>query len=186
MILPGANQTEGNKDNEVSFWLRREIFLFFVTFRFESFPQDKAGGDPPLGRRHPPNRSEQIEDANLFLHRVAKLFVGVHHVLMRLLDVIELLLLVRRKQRPDLRQRAVHHRFHFLHRLLMNGGDLRFGRVDDRLDLGLLIRGQVQLFSDSLKAERVPVPATTARAMSGLRLHNGKAAEGNRAGGGKC
>ena len=30
----------------------------------------------------------------------------------------------------------------------MNVGDLRLGRIQDRLDLGLLISGQVQLFSD--------------------------------------
>ena len=32
----------------------------------------------------------------LFLHRVVKLFMGVHHVLMRLLDGIQLLLLISR------------------------------------------------------------------------------------------
>jgi len=32
---------------------------------------------------------------SLFLHRVVKLFMGVHHVLMRLLNVVELLLLIR-------------------------------------------------------------------------------------------
>jgi hypothetical protein len=32
---------------------------------------------------------------SLFLHRVVKLFMGVHHVLMRFLNVVELLLLIR-------------------------------------------------------------------------------------------
>lgn len=32
---------------------------------------------------------------SLFLDRVVKLFMGVHHVLMRLLNVVELLLLIR-------------------------------------------------------------------------------------------
>jgi len=32
---------------------------------------------------------------SLLLHRVVKLFMGVHHVLTRLLDVVELLLLIR-------------------------------------------------------------------------------------------
>ena len=31
---------------------------------------------------------------SLFLHRVVKLFMGVHHVLMRFLNVVELLLLI--------------------------------------------------------------------------------------------
>jgi len=64
---------------------------------------------------------------------------------MRFLDGIEFRLLVRIEQRPDLRQRAVDHRFRFLHRLLMNGGDLRFGLVEDRLNLRLLVRCQIQL-----------------------------------------
>ena len=46
-----------------------------------------------------PHRSEQSE---LVLHCVVKLFVGVHHVLMGLLNVIELLLLIRCEQRPNL------------------------------------------------------------------------------------
>src|SRR5207237_3115049 len=91
-------------------------------------------------RRRPPNRSEQPE---LFLCCVVKLFVGVHHVLMGLLNVVELLLLIRCEQRPNLRYRAVHYRFHFLHRLLMNGGDLRLGPIDNRLNLGLLVGRQV-------------------------------------------
>ena len=37
----------------------------------------------------------------------------------------------------------------------MNGGDLRFGRVEDRLNLRLLVSRQVQLASELLKAERV-------------------------------
>jgi hypothetical protein len=41
-----------------------------------------------------------------------------------------------------------------------------------------LIRGQVQLLGDSLKAERVPVPTR-----AGLSLHNNEAPERNRAGG---
>jgi hypothetical protein len=54
----------------------------------------------------------------------------------------------------------------------MNGSELRFGRIKNRLNLCLLIRGQVQLLGDSLKAERVTVP-TRAR----LCLHNNKAAK---------
>jgi hypothetical protein len=79
--------------------------------------------------------------------------MGVHHVLMSLLNVIELLLLIRVEQRPDLQQRAVHHRFGFLHRLLMNGSDLRLRPIDERLHLCLLVRRQVQLLGYSLEAE---------------------------------
>ena len=71
--------------------------------------------------------------------------MGIHHVLMRFLDRIELLLLISREQRPNLGQRAVHDRLRFLHRLLMNGSDLRFGLIEDWLNLGLLVRCQIQL-----------------------------------------
>ena len=64
---------------------------------------------------------------------------------MRLLNVIELLLLLSGEQRTNLRRRAVHDRFHLLHRLLMNCPDLGFCLIDDRLDLGLLIGRQIQL-----------------------------------------
>ena len=40
----------------------------------------------------------------------------------------------------------------------MNGSELRFGRIENRLNLCLLIRSQVQLLGYSLKAERVSVP----------------------------
>jgi hypothetical protein len=56
----------------------------------------------------------------------------------------------------------------------MNGGELRFGRIDNRLNLCLLIRRQVQLLRDSLKAVAMPAP-TAARAR--LCLHNHKAAK---------
>ena len=104
---------------------------------------------------------------------------------MRFLNGIDLLLLVLVQQRPDLRQRAVHHHFHFLHRLLMNGGDLRFGLIKDRLNLSLLVRCQVQLVTQMLQAECVPVPASSA-SLPRLCLHNGKTAECNRTGGDNC
>src|SRR6266550_8930048 len=132
--------------------------------------------------RSPPSPSEQSE---LVLHCVVKLFVGVHHVLMGLLNVIELLLLIRCEQRPNLRYRAVHYSFHFLHRLLMNGGDLRVGAIDNRLNLGLLVGRQVQLLGYSLEAKAMSMPAATA-ASTGLCLHYHKAAKRNRTGGHKC
>ena len=149
----------------------------------------KNGGDPFQSAAVPLS----LPESRLFLHRVVKLFAGLHHVLMRLLNVIELLLLIRIEQRTDLRQRAVHHRFHFLHRLLVNGGDLRFSCVEDRLDLRLLISGQVQLVGHPLQAKRVAVPgasATRAAGSSALRarlcLYSDKAAKRDRTGGNEC
>ena len=144
----------------------------------------KNGGDPSQSAAVPLS----LPESRLFLHRVVKLFAGLHHVLMRLLNVIELLLLIRIEQRTDLRQRAVHHRFHFLHRLLMNGCDLRFGLIKDWLNLGLLIRSEIQLLRYSLEAERVAVPIAmaTGSAGAGLCLHNHKAAKRNGTGGHNC
>ena len=121
----------------------------------------------------------------LFLHRVVKLFMGVHHILMRLLNGIELRLLVRIEKRPDLRQRAVHHRFRFLHRLLMNGDDLRLGCIKDRLNLGLLIRCQIQLIREMAKAEGVTV-RTPSSSRTRLCVHNDKSAKCDRTGGHNC
>src|SRR4029078_5395659 len=104
---------------------------------------------------------------------------------MRFFDRIEFTLLISVQYWPNLRQCAVHHCMHLLHRLLMNGGDLRFGRIEDRLDLGLLISGQVQLFGDPSKTERMAtMPMSTTRAR--LCLHNDKASKRDRAGGCNC
>ena len=62
---------------------------------------------------------------------------------MRLLHRVELLLLLRGEQRPNLRHRVIHDRFRFLHRLLMDRLDLRLRLIDDRLDLHLLVRRQI-------------------------------------------
>jgi len=58
----------------------------------------------------------------------------------------------------------------------MNGGELRFGYIENRLSLCLLIRGQVQLLRDPLKAERVALLTRP-----GLSLHNNQAAKRYRA-----
>src|SRR5882724_10730664 len=124
------------------------------------------------GRR----RSHRSEQPKLFLRCFVKLFLRLHHVLMRLLDGVEFLLLLRRKQRTNLRRSAVDHSFHFLHRLLMDGGDLRFSLIEDRLNLGLLISGQVYSLGESFKRKSVPVRTATAT-MAGFCLHHDKAAK---------
>ena len=48
----------------------------------------------------------------------------------------------------------------------MNGGDLRFGRVEDRLNLALLLGSQIQLAGSPSKAERVAMPCRTANSVS--------------------
>jgi hypothetical protein len=70
----------------------------------------------------------------------------------------------------------------------MNGDDLRFGRIEDRLDLRLLISGQVQFASDPLEAERMPMPGSSPAGAPRARLclHKGKAAKGDRTGGCNC
>jgi len=114
--------------------------------------------------------------------------MGVHHVLMRFLYRIELRLLIGIKQRTDLGHCTIHDRLHLLHRLLMNGGDLRFGRIEDRLDLRLLISGQVQFVGDPPQAERVSMPRSSATRAAGTRLclHNHKASKCDRTGGHNC
>ena len=132
-------------------------------------------------------RSPLLPKPGLFLHCVLKLFMGVHHVLMRFLYRIELRLLIGIKQRTDLGHCTIHDRLHFLHRLLMNGGDLRFGLIKDRLNLRLLVRCQVQLLSDSSKTECVTMPAPES-SMAGARLclHDHKTAKRDRTGGHNC
>ena len=122
---------------------------------------------------------------SLLLRCVVKLFVRVHHVLMSLLNGIELRLLLRRQQRTNLRRSAIHDRLHFLHRLLMNGGDLRLGAIDNWLNLGLLVGRQVQLLGYSLEAKAMSMATATA-ARTGLCLHYHKAAKRDRTDGHKC
>ena len=104
---------------------------------------------------------------------------------MRFLDRIKLRLLISVQQRPNLRQCAAHYCLHLLHRLLMNGNDLRFRRIEDRLDLRLLVSREVQLACDSLEAERMSLPVPSL-AWARLCLHNDKSAKRDRAGGCNC
>jgi hypothetical protein len=70
----------------------------------------------------------------------------------------------------------------------MNGGDLRFGRIEDRLDLCLLISGQVQFVGDPLQAERVSMPGSSATRATGagLCIHDYKTAKRDSTGGHNC
>ena len=64
---------------------------------------------------------------------------------------VELLLLVRCEERTNLRERVVHHGLRFLHRLPTNAFNLRRRLVDNWLDLGFLVRSEIQVFGHLLK-----------------------------------
>ena len=115
-----------------------------------------------------------------------KFLGGFAHLFVRGLHVIKLFLLFRGEQRPDLRHGGIHHGFGFLHRFLVDRLDLRFGLIENRLNLGLLIRRQVQRLGHMLEVISVTVPSmpTATLFVSGLR--DSEAAERNRAGGCKC
>ncbi len=91
---------------------------------------------------------------------------------------------IRRQDWPNLRHSALDHGFHFLHRLLVNGGDLRFGLIKDGLNLRLLFRGQVQTIGELMKAKCVPVRAPDPG--PSLGLGHDKAAQGDDAGRYNC
>ena len=103
---------------------------------------------------------------------------------MRLLDAVEFLLLIRRQDWPNLRHSALDQSFHFLHRLLVNGGDLRLGLIKDGLNLRLLFGGKVQLIGELMKAKCVPVRAPDPGPSLGLR--NDEAGQRDRASSYNC
>jgi hypothetical protein len=144
----------------------------------------KNGGDP-LGS--PPLFSPT--EARLFLHRFVQSLHGVTHVLTSFLQVVEFLLLVRREQRTDLRHRFVDDRMRLLHRVLVNGDDLRPGLIDERLNFCLLIRREVQRLGQmsQRKSLAMAVPSAAGSAPVAIfGLDNGEAAERDRAYGGEC
>jgi len=98
-----------------------------------------------------------------FLHRVA-------HVLPRFLQVVEFLLLVRRQDRTDLRHRFVDNRMGFIHRVLVNGNDLRPRLIDQRLNLRLLLGRQVQGLGQMSHRESLTLPAAVASGESAMAL----------------
>lgn len=115
-----------------------------------------------------------------FLHRV-------QHVFVRLFQGVELLLLRRREQWPDLRARGFHDRADFLHRFLVDRHDLWLGLIDDRRDFRLLFRRQVQFLGEMF--ERIAVVhhhhSTVTRTARTLGVKS-DAAEGEARGYGEC
>ena len=95
--------------------------------------------------------------------RFAHFLPGLAHVLVRLLNYIELLLLGWRQEGTDLRPDVIADGFDFLPRFLTDRRDLRLGLLKDRADLRLLLGRKVQGFRHVL--ERIapsmmrPVPA---------------------------
>jgi hypothetical protein len=122
----------------------------------------------------------------LFALRGVQFLDRVHQVMVRLLQVIQFLLLIRIEQRPDLRHRAVDHRLCFLHCILVDGGDLRPGLIDDRLDLRLLISREIQRFGQMLQGKSMPVPAAKAGWIGAVRLRQSEAAQRDCAHGSEC
>ena len=105
-----------------------------------------------------------------------------------ILRVVELLLLLGREQRANLRHRVVHHRLGFLHRFTADVFNLGRRLIDDRLDFCLLFRRKVQLFGRPL--ERVVMgtaaPALLVLCASRRFLSKGGTAERKSAESGKC
>jgi hypothetical protein len=106
-----------------------------------------------------------------------------------ILRVIELLLLLRREERANLRHRIVHYRLGFFHRFPADIFNLRRRLIDDWLDLRLLVRREIQLRGRAL--ERIAMTAGAAAPLlilstSTRRLGKGETAERKSAEGYKC
>jgi hypothetical protein len=116
-------------------------------------------------------------DNPLLLQGVVKFLLRGAQILARFLQVVEFLLLTCVEQRTDLRHGAVHYRLCFLHRILVDGHDLRLGLIEDRLDLCLLIRREVQRFGQVFERKSMPVPAARAGWIGAVRLRQSEAAQ---------
>ena len=81
-----------------------------------------------------------------------------------ILHLVQLLLLFGREERADLRPEVVHHRFCFLHRFPMNLLELRTRLIEHRLDLRLLIGGEIEVVGHSF--ERALSSPSTATAVA--------------------
>ena len=134
------------------------------------------------GRRHFP----PLSPLKLFGHRTVQLLHGIAHVLPRFLQVVEFLLLIRRQDWTDLRHRFVYDRMGFIHRVFVNGDDLRPGLVDQRLDLRLLLSCQIQSLGQMSHRKSLTVPATVASAKPTLGLGQSVAGDRDRADWSEC
>ena len=137
-----------------------------------------ADGDIQAGRCFVGRRIVQ------FSHRVT-------HVLSRFLQGIEFLLLIRRQDRTDLRHRLVHDGMRLFHRVFVNRDDLRPGLIDERLDLGLLIGGEIQRFGQMPHRKSLTVPTTVAsvtpmEVAAAFGFRKSVASERDRADGSEC
>lgn len=114
------------------------------------------------------------------LHRVAQ-------VLARFLERVELGLLVLRQERPDLRHRFVDDGLSFLHRILVDGHDLRPRLIEQRFHFRLLIRREVQRFGQVFHRKSMSVAAVaTPTAGTILRVSPREAAQSDCAHSSKC
>jgi len=118
-------------------------------------------------------------DPKLFCHRRVQFLHRVAHVLARFLERVELGLLIRRQKRANLRHGFVHDRLRLLHRVLMNRDDLWFGLIKQRLNLGLLVRREVQRLGQMLHGKLVPV-AVSSKTGPVLRINQCEATQRNR------
>ena len=115
-------------------------------------------------------------------------FPRVPHLLMGRLHIVEFLLLLRCQQWTNFSHGVLHDRMGFLHRVLMNGDNLGFGLIDNRLDLRLLIGCQIQRIGQMIEPEStssVSVPSARAT-MTSICLNKGQTANHDGSGGGKC
>jgi len=118
----------------------------------------------------------------LFRHRGVQFLHRVPHVLTSFLERVELGLLLRRQHRANLRHGFVDDRLSFLHRILVDGADLRTRLIDQWLDLGLLVSCQIQRLGQVLHGKLVSAKAVmTGKTGPVLRINQSKATQRNRA-----
>ena len=82
----------------------------------------------------------------LLLCGVAHFFPRFAHVFAGFLECIEFLLLIRRQDRANLRACVVPDCLDFLPGILADRHDLRLSLIEDRLDLCLLVRREIEGF----------------------------------------
>jgi hypothetical protein len=132
-----------------------------LSHRAERDDYKQSGSDRQTIATAPEPAAPVRRFSRLFVLNVVKLLHRAAHLFVRCAHIVRFLLLFRRQNRPDLSHRVIDDSFGLLHRFLVDLDQLRFSLIEDRLNLGLLVRRQVQRFGHVL--ERVsPVPATMA------------------------